>query len=214
MSGKVISLAARRTRRLSVPTYGKRDAYDAWLEADGTLFLRFDATAITYVTEPAQWGPASGPPAFTARGNAYEIRIPTDIAAQWFHDMQDCHNTHRRVVFARCGFYLWRCKPNGDGTYTVEHEGRRAVFEPFKPRGRRELRPTGKLITDGFGHEFEERAHVVVAPDCAACGRVVQVGETAYRERRNPHGRNFGDAVICSDCVAKAPAEGLQEVSP
>lgn len=212
MSAKIISLSQRRTRHLGIPTYGKRDTYDVWLEADGTLFFRFDVAAVTHVADPIAWGHDPKAPSFVARGNAYEIRIPVEQAEQWFHDMMSCSNEHRRVVFKRRGFYEWRCTPQSGGTFVVQHEGRRSVFEAFKPRGRRRLRPTGKTITDGFGHEFEERAHVVVAPDCAACRRVVQIGETAYREQRNPHGRNFGDAVLCGECIRKTPGEGLREV--
>lgn len=212
MTAKVISLAQRRTRHLGVPQYGNRPTYDVWIEADGTLYLRLDVAAVTHVKDPIAWGHDPDSPAFVARGNAYEIRIPIDQAKQWFHDMLDCHSAQRKIALTRRGFYAWRCTPRDDGTVLVEHEGRRSIFEPFKPRGRRRLRPTGKIITDGFGHEFEERAHVMVAPDCEVCRRVIQIGETAYRERRNPRGRKFGDAVLCVECAHRTPAEGLPTV--
>lgn len=217
MIGKVISLAARRERRLGLAPlgmYGKpvnRPAYDGWVEADGSLVLRFDPAVVD--TGKVGGSFTSGDvPVFTIRPSGHEVRIPADVAAQWFDDMRSFGVASRQISETRRGVYEWRCAPREDGTFLVQHAHRRAVFEAFRPRGRRRHVPTGKLITDGFGHEFEERAPAIVAPDCEACRRVIRIGETAYREKRNPHGRAFGDAVLCAECIARSPGASLPKV--
>lgn len=220
MSGsKVISLAARRQKRLGLSWYGmhghpvNRDAYDAWIEPDGSLVLRFEPAAVDTSKRGGSFTNAeTGEPTFTVRPEGHEVRIPADVAKQWFEDMQSFGIASRRIAETRRGVYEWRCEPRGDGTYTVQHAYRRGIFEPFRPRLRKTMVGTGRLV-EGLCGPFEEREERMVAPVCEACRRVIQVGETAYHERRNPGGRAWPDAVICRDCIECAPQAGLQDAA-
>lgn len=219
MSGKVISLAARRTKRIGLSWWGmwgkpiSRPMYDAWIEADGSLVLRFDPAAVDSSKHGGAFvDPETDKPIFVVRSAGHEVRIPADGAADWFKDMQSFQIANRRIAETRRGVHEWRCEPIEGGRYRVTHEHRCSVFEPFKPRLRREMVRTGEVVETPWGPQHEYK-RAMVAPACAACRRVIQVGETAYREQRNPHGRNFGDAVLCVDCIRKTPGEGLREVS-
>lgn len=214
--GKVISLADRRRDPLDIQwrertdAPASRDRYDAWIETDGSLVMRIAAEHAHYQKRPAEYGPEDGPPVFTARGNSYEVRIPADVAKEWFQDMSRLGNVSRVTTEKRRGFYDWRCTPSGDGTYTVKHTWRTSVFEPFKPKLRKGWVATGETEQTSWG-TVTKREEAMVAPFCVACARVIQIGEVAYREQRNPHGRNWPDAVICGGCITRAPGEGIRE---
>jgi len=219
MSDKVISLAARRQKRLGLSWYGmhgrpvNRPAYDAWIEPDGSLVMRFDPQAVDASKHGGSFTSAEdGTPTFTVRPAGHEIRIAADVARQWFDDMQSFGIASRRIAETRRGVYEWRCDPRGDGTYLVRHAHRRAVFEPFKPRPRKTMVGTGKIV-EGVCGRFEERAHAMVAPSCIACRRVIQGGETAYHEQRNPGGRAWPGVVICSTCIKRTVERGVHEVT-
>ncbi len=105
--------------------------------------------------------------------------------------------------------------PIGDGTYRVEHKRETAVFEPFKPGWRkgRQLRPGVEMAL-----RQEDTMPVRVAPKCSTCQRVVQIGETMYRERREKNRwgnglawHKFGRAELCSTCIANAPNTGIAD---
>lgn len=219
MSDKVISLAARRRKRLGITWSGmwgkpvNRAAYDAWIEADGSLVLRFEPSAIESKTSGAFTNTETGEKVFGVRAGG-EVRIPADVAKQWFDDMRDFGIASRQITETRRGVYEWRFTPNGDGTFLVKHAYSSGVFVPFKPRLRKGMVGTGETSVDLTGHRFEIRTRGMVAPTCEVCRRVIQVGETAYRERRNPHGRAWADVVICSGCVTKAPQSGIREAAP
>lgn len=219
MSGKVISLASRRRKRLGLTSWGihgkpvNRPAYDAWIEADGSLMLRIDPSAVELHKAGGSFTDAeTGEPTFTLRDEGHEIRIAADVAKQWFDDMTSLGIAARRIAETRRGVYEWRFEPIGDGTFRASHAHRAGVFEPFRPNLRARYVGTGEIEDNGWG-KFERREKRKVAPTCEVCRRVIQVGETAYRERRNPSGRAWADAVICTECVTKAPQTGLQEVS-
>lgn len=211
----VISLARRRRERLGLTWSGmwgqpvNRDAYDAWIETDGSLVFRFDPAAVGDAKAGSFTNADTGEPFFRIRAGV-EFRVPADVAKQWFDDMQSFGIAARQIAETRRGVYEWRCTPIGDGTYRVKHAHQTAVFVPFKPRLRKGLVGTGEVTTDVTGTKYEQQRRAMVAPTCI-CRRVIQVGETAYRERRNPHGRAWPNVVICSDCIQKAPREGLAD---
>lgn len=216
MSNKVVSLADRRREALGIQWRERsdapavRDRYDAWVETDGSLVMRIGAEHARYEKQAAEYGAENGPTVFKARGNAYEVRIPADVAKEWFDDMRRLGNVSRITTETRRGMYEWKCRPNGDGTFTVWYAYRTAVFEPFRPKLRRAMVPNG-VVHESDGYRFEGRKEAMVAPNCHVCRRVIQIGETAYREQRNPHGRAWPEAVICSGCIQKAPGEGIRE---
>lgn len=216
---KVISLAARRRKRLGLSSWGmfgkpvNRPSYDAWLEADGSLVLRFDPAAVELNKAGGSFTDAeTGKPTFTLRDEGHEVRIAADVAEQWFKDMTSLGIASRKIAETRRGVYEWRFEPIGDGTFRARHAHRAGIFEPFKPKLRERYVGTGEIEYTGWG-KFERREKRKVAPTCEVCRRVIQVGETAYRERRNPSGRAWADAVICSGCIAQAPQAGLREAS-
>lgn len=216
MSDKIISLATRRRKRLAIEWRDEQGAphvggtYDAWVEIDGSLVLRIARGATTYEKDSLRFGTEERT-VFEARPDAYETRIPADAARTFFNAMFRLGNASRKRMETLRGVYEWRCTPFADGTFMVKHAHRHGCFEPFKPKLRKGLVATGKILEDITGHKFEERAQAMVAPTCVACGRVIQVGETAYREKRNPHGRAWPDAVICGGCITNAPREGVRD---
>lgn len=219
MSGNVISLAQRRTKRLGLTWSGmwgkpvNRDAYDAWIEADGSLVLQLDPAVVRDAKGGAFTNAETEEAVFRIR-NGLEFRIPADVAKAWFDDMRDFSIAARQIAETRRGVYEWRCTPSDDGAYRayrVEHAHRSAVFVAFKPRLRKRLVGTGEATTDIAGMRFEERKWAMVCPSCEVCDRAIQVGETAYRERPNPSGRAWPTAIICSTCIQRAPGEGIRE---
>lgn len=217
--GKVISLADHRRERLAIVGWRwdseapvNRDKYDAWVETDGSLVLRIDAKAVTHEKRGGAFGREGETPVFRIRGDAYELRIAPIDVRQMADDIMNAAHNSRRIQEYRRGDHLWRCTPRGDGTYDVEHEQTRGVFEPFVCKLRAGHVPRG----DDKG---SERRRGVEAPKCDACRRVVQAGETMYRERREKsiYGKGlawhkFGHAELCSTCIQRAPGEGIRDV--
>ncbi len=216
MSPKVISLAARRRERLDIQWRDHLDApvnrerYDAWVEVDGSLMLRVGAEFVQHQQRSTTYGPDDGPPVFAARGDAYEMRVPAEVAAQWFKDMERLGICSRRTTETRRGVYTWQFTPRGDGTFTAKHAHRTGILEPFRPKLRNREILTGKVV-EGLTGKVPELDIAKRAPLCEVCNRVIQPGETAYRERRDPSGRTWPTAVICSTCIQRAPAAGIRE---
>lgn len=218
MSEKVVSLATRRRKRLGLVMGGmhgqpvNREAYDAWIEADGSLVLRFDMSAVEVQKGGAFTNTETGEAVFRVRANGHEVRIAADVAEQWFKDMQSFGIASRRIAETRRGVYEWQFEPIGDGAYRARHAHRVGIFEPFKPKLRKRYVGTGEVEDNGIC-KFERKERRMVAPDCDVCRRVIQAGETAYRERRNSNGRAWPDAVICVDCITKTSQRGIREVA-
>lgn len=216
MSATVISLAQRRTKRLGLTWSGmwgkpvNRDAYDAWIEADGSLVLQLDPAVVRDSKGGAFTNAETEEAVFRIR-NGLEFRIPADAAKAWFDDMRDFSIAARQIADERRGVNEWRCTPVGDGTYRVKHAYQAATFVPFRPRLRKGLVGTGKVDETNIGVRFEVRKEAMVAPDCDVCRRVIQIGEVAYREQRNPGGRAWPTAIICGECIQRAPGEGIRE---
>lgn len=214
MSGKVISLGARREKHLAMLNGGQfggpyaREKYDAWIQADGSLVLRFHAEHVTHQKNGLTFG---GGRTFEARGDVYEVRIEAGEIRQMEQDLIWLESTSRERVARLRGDFEWRCRPLEGGLYEVEHDQRKAVFEPFRPRARKAEHLTGETTETLLGPApVIKRA--LSAPSCEACRRVVQIGEVAYRARKVKWETWFRGVVICAGCIAKAPGEGIREV--
>lgn len=190
MSKKVVSLADRRRQHMAVIALDESRAngsfYDLWVEADGSLMMRIDKDRMVFERDGLMIGE------FEVRADGYDLRIAPADVERFRKDFNNCVYASRERCAHIRGDHLWRGTPRGDGTFLVAHRHQEMVFVPFRPR-------------------LRHRRHGGRAPQCVACRRVVQIGETMYRERAAPGCyRSYGNVEICATCISSAtPRDGI-----